>query len=989
MNVGNFGRSATDLSASRFALGAAFVASLWAIPAWAREATPATAEPQDDDTAEEDAAIVVTGSRLATGFNAPTPVSVIGADRLEARGSSNIGDALNELPSFRATQTPASSGLSAAAGYVGGRILDLRGLGSVRTLTLVDGKRFVPSTAQSTVDTNMIPSILLSRAEVVTGGASAVYGSDAVAGVVNLILNEKLEGFRVIAQQGISKYGDNSTTQFGAAGGFKLGGNANLVVGGEYEKSRGVGGCPERDWCREEWLNWGRNPGLTSLPANNILSNVIPWTANYNGVTTPPNAAYAGRLLPALRPIDGITFNNDGTPRRLQFGTMANNLYQVGGESNGDGENIYFKGLYIVSPTERYSTMANLSWEPSDDLRIGLNASYGHLTGRHRGVAYRNTAITIMADNAFLPRSADPTLDFPTVLAASGLTSFTLGKGFDDLGQADIRIRNNVYRAVASVEYDIGGGWDFDAYYQFGLNKFRSDTTNGSIAARILKAVDAVRNSSGQIVCRVNADAVATNDDAACVPLNPFGYANGPTFAAARDYVTENGFQTNKTTEHVLAANLRGALFDLPGGPVAVAVGGEFRSDKVNGVADPLSLANQFFSGNGSFISGKIDVTEGYAETEIPLLKDTPFFHELGLSGAVRRTHYKRSSAFQPSSTVNVTTWKVGGVWAPAEFIRFRATRSRDIRAPNVSELFGPTLRVQGILTDPARGGLQAVAPITLGSNGSLAPEKANTFTVGVVLQPRGGILGRFRASIDYYDIKIDDAISTLGQQNIVTRCFQGDTLSCSLITRDPANADGDGNVGNNPIINIVDTFQNVNKLISRGVDAELSYRQPLGGLGELDTRILVSYVKDLITVDAIGPTQRAGQTGLRAGTPPGIPDWTVDLLATWKYNDSFSLTGHVRYIDSGFYNAAFIGAEQDGYSITLPNSSNTNRVPSKTYVDVLATYKANDVFTFYAGADNIFNVDPPRVPGANGTGNNVIFNPVGQTFKAGVRLNF
>jgi outer membrane receptor protein involved in Fe transport len=434
----------------------------------------------------------------------------------------------------------------------------------------------------------------------------------------------------------------------------------------------------------------------------------------------------------------------------------------------------------------------------------------------------------------------------------------------------------------------------------------------------------------------------------------------------------------------VLAANVRGTLINLPAGPLGIAVGAEYRSDNVAGTADPLSLLNSFQSGNGSRISGKIEVTEGYAEAEVPILANMSFFDELSVNGAIRRTHYKRSSDFFPSSTVNVTTWKVGGVWAPFDFIRFRATRSRDIRAPNVSELFGPTTSTQGILTDPARGGIQAVAPITLGSNPNLVPEKADTFTVGVVLQPRGGFLGRFRASADYYDIQIDDAISTLGQQNIVTRCFQGDPLSCSLVTRD----------ANNIITNITDTFQNVNKLIAKGIDFELSYRQPLGALGDLDARFLASYVDQLVTVDAVGPTERAGQTGLRAGTPPGIPDWTLDALVTWKYNDTFSLTTHVRYIDSGFYNAAFIGAEQEGYSITLPNSSNTNRVPSKTYVDLLASFRVmgseeDNGLTFHVGVDNLFNVDPPRVPGANGTGNNVIFNPVGQLFKAGVRANF
>lgn len=958
---------------------------------------PAPVLAQDADEAaadvdESENAIIVTGSRIASGFDAPTPVQVVGAERLEQRGAANIGEALNELPAFRATQSPASSGLGLPTGYFGGRILDLRGLGAVRTLTLVDGKRFVPSTTEATVDTNMIPSILLSRVEVVTGGASAVYGSDAVSGVVNLILDKRLEGYRFNAQAGISQYGDNETLQAGAAGGWALGDTLHLVAGAEYERNSGVEACPQRDWCAFGLINWGRNPGVTSVPANNILAGVYPWTADYEGVTTPPssgpNNAYQNRLVPFLRPIDGITFNRDGTPRRYQLGSMANTLYSVGGETDGPGENVYFD-FPIVSPTERWVGMAHLTWEATPALTFELGATYGHGEGDHRSVAYRNTALTIQASNPFIPRSADPTLDIPTILAASGLTSFTLGKGFDDVGPAPVHVENNVYRVVVSGEYDIGGSWKADAYYQFGRNEFRRDLTHGTITSRILRAIDAVSTPGGQIVCRVNADASTTNDDPACVPLNPFGYGQGSTFAAAADYVTENGFQENRTTEHVLAANLTGTLVELPAGPLGVAIGGEYRSDKVNGEADAFSRAGQFFTGGGSVISGKIEVLEGYAEAEVPILANQAFFDELSVNGAIRRTHYSRSSALSPSSSLNVTTWKVGGVWAPIPAVRFRVTRSRDIRAPNVAELFGPITTGQGILTDPGPpgsppgGGVQTVAPLTLGSNPNLLPEKADTFTAGVVLQPEGGFLGRFRASIDYFDIKINDAISTLGQQNIATRCNQGDQLSCSLITRNASNV----------ITNITDTFQNVNQLIARGIDFELAYRQPIGASSALDLRVLASHMNDLITVDGVGPTERAGQTGLRGGTPPGIPDWTVDATANLELGEQFTLTTHARWINKGFYNAAFVGAEQDGYAITAPNSSSTNAMPSRIYFDMLASFKIEEEdgpgFRFYAGVDNLLNQDPPRFPGANGSGNNVLFNPVGRTFKAGVRVTY
>jgi len=376
-------------------------------------------------------------------------------------------------------------------------------------------------------------------------------------------------------------------------------------------------------------------------------------------------------------------------------------------------------------------------------------------------------------------------------------------------------------------------------------------------------------------------------------------------------------------------------------------------------------------------------VAEVYGEADVPLLRDTAFARELGLNGAIRRTHYSRSSTLLPSSTVDVTTWKIGGIWAPVDAIRFRVTKSRDIRAPNVSELFGPVTRTTGILTDTSNGGVQVIVPITSGSNANLRPERADTFTAGVVLQPRGGVLGRFRASIDYYDIKIKDAISTLGQQNIVNRCAAGDALSCSLITRDSANA----------ITNISDTVQNVNQLIARGVDFELAYSQPIGADNMLTLNVLASNVRALITVDSVGATDRAGQTGLRGGTPPGLPDWTVDATAKLDLGKVFSVSGHVRWISKGFFFPTFIEPGDPGFTLADANSVNTNDIPARTYLDLLTTVKvptsSSTKIAFFFGVDNVFDKDPPNFPGANGAGNNILFSPVGRMYKFGLRTSF
>lgn len=908
--------------------------------------------------------VVVTGSRISRGgFEAPTPVSVVGADRIEQRATTNIGDLLNELPAFRPTNTPASTGLGAAANYVGGRILDLRGLGAVRTLVLVDGKRFTPSTTQATVDTNMIPSSLLQRAEVVTGGASAAYGSDAVAGVVNFILDEKLEGIKSALEYGQSSRGDNKTTSASLAGGTALfGGRGHFIGALEFEDDRGVGDCEVRLWCSEGWLNFGNAPaGSHGLPANNILPNINPATISPTGV------------INSTGPLHGITFNPDGTPRPFQYGSLVNSLYMVGGE--GHGQDGYFQGLPIVAPNERYLAYTRTNYELTDNLQGALDVSYGHLLAHGDGVQYRNLAIPIRADNPYIPTSTDPALNIPALMAANNIASFNLGRNFADIGNPLLRSRNDLWRTVASLKGKIAGSWTWDAYYQYGHNQFELDADNNVITSKISSALDAVRNSAGQIVCRANQVAVT---QPGCVPLNPFG---NQVSQAAKAYVTGTSVQTDLTTEHVIAGNVQGEPFSTWAGPVSLAGGVEYRSDKLDGSADPISeqAPPGFFVNNAQNINGKVTVTEGYAETVIPLLENVPLARHVEFNGAIRRTHYDRSSPTS-SSSVSTTTNKIGLTWQLIDSFKIRGTKSRDIRAPNVSELFGPNTTGFGILNDPARGGLQTNPVVVSGANPTLVPEVADTWTAGFVVQPAvDGWLGRLQLSVDYYDIAIKGSISTLGAQTIATRCYQGATEFCSLITRD----------SNGVISQINDVLENVNQQITKGVDLELAYRQPLGGLGNMNFRLLGTYVANLITIDSAGPLDRAGQTGLRGGTIPGIPRYTLDGLINWVAGGS-STSLHTRFIPAGIYNVAFIGPDQPGYSITNPASSNNNHVKAALYLDLITQYEfsasGTSSFTVYGGVDNVANVDPPRVPGANGTGNSVLFDPIGRMWKLGVR---
>ena len=966
------------LPISSAALFSAWAASL-AAPVMAQDAGKSSAPVEE---------VTITGSRISgvSGFTAPTPVSVVGAERIEQRAVTNIGDLLNELPAFRATQTPAAQGLT--GGYVGGRVLDLRGLGPVRTLVLLDSKRITPSTPQGTVDTNMLPSALIERVDVVTGGASAAYGSDAVSGVVNFIINENLTGARTSLSYGEAEQGDSQTTAASIAGGTDIfGGRGHWVGAVEYEKNTGIGTCTERAWCAAEVLNFGRPTPTSPLPANNILPGVRPSTISPTGVinsnTIPGSATGA---VNGAGPLTGITFNPDGTPRKFVYGSLVNSLFMVGGE--GQGQDGYFEGIPIMSPTKRYTFYSRGKLELTDNITARLDLGYGYLNGIHAGAEYRSigaTVLNINRDNPYIPTSTNPALDIRTIMDANGITRFQMGRNYADIGNPPLDSVNKLYQAVAALDGKIGStSWKWDAHYGFGRNQFDLNVPNLVISANAAKASDAVRNGAGQIVCRVNADASTTNDDPACVPLNPFG---NQISQAAINYITAQSSQSTRTTENTLAGNIQGEVFDTWAGAVSVAVGAEYRDDKIEGTTDAISsqllpsgAIGGFFTNNGQNLAGKIKVAEGYVETGIPLARDLPFAKSLDINGAVRRTNYDRNGA-GTSSSVDATTWKYGLVWSPIDWLRLRGTKSRDIRAPNVSELFGPVTSGFGILNDPARGGAQTNPTVRSGSNAALLPEVADTSTGGIVLTPMAdNWLGRIKFSADYYKIEIGKAIGTLGAQTIATRCFQGATEFCGLITRD----------ANGFITNIVDVQQNVNQLNASGLDIELSFRQPTEGFGEFNFRLLDTRVYHLVTIDSAGPVDRAGQTGLRGGTIPGIPKFTLDALVDWKLG-AVDLSLHGRYIPDGIYNAAFIGPEQSGYSITLPNSSNTNSMPSRTYLDVVGQYSFNlaggdSSIVVFAAVNNLTDAENPRFPGANGSGNNVLFDPVGRSYRLGVR---
>lgn len=938
-------------------------------PAPAAPVTQTESIPEETLQAED---IIVTGSRIAnSGFAAPTPVTIVGQEDLQRQGSSNIADLLNTLPAFRPQSTPATVGIFSS--NAGANLADLRGLGANRTLVLVDGRRFVASTVagggfspSGTVDLNMIPTVLLSRSEVVTGGASAAYGSDAVAGVVNLILDKDLQGLRGSAQYGISDRGDNEEYFLTLAGGASFAdGRGHAILGLEYSDNQGVGDCYTRTWCAASYNTISNpTPQTNGLARQVLLRDSRPSTSSFGGLIT------SGVLRGTEFGPDGNFFAHDygtffGTPPAFANG----GIFQAGG--GADPVNGFYNNYPLVAPVERFSSLAHVKFDFSDALQLFAEGSYGKVSSSTFGAASRNLGnITIQRDNAFLPAA------LRTQLVAANQTSFSFGRIADDIGPPVASVTRETYRGVVGLAGNFGGSFKWDAYYQYGRTDYAQDTTNTQITDNFARAVDAVDQglfqngvANGNIVCRSTLTTPTNPLVAGCKPLNLFGQNRFDPAAVAYAYGTAS--QLTALTQHVAALNVQSDLFELPGGAFSLAAGAEYRVEKANGTADPISSALRFLTSPGQGISGPaIKVKEGYIEAAAPILKDVPFFYSLSLNGAVRVTDYSTSGS--------VTSWKVGGVWEPAQFLRLRATRSRDIRAPNFFELYAPASTSFQFLTDPRNSG-SFLTSVVLGGNNALKPEVADTFTVGAVLLPTRGV----RLAVDYYNIELDGAISTLGGQIIVNRCEAGATEFCGLIARDGAGL----------LTSVRNVNLNLNTLKTRGIDAEASWETQVGGV-DFSVRALGTYVFDLITTDATGTSvDRAGMNGGPVSQPSGLPTFTGSTTFTLS---SSPLTGsmQVRYISEGLFNTTQIGPHQAGYSPTLPNSISDNYVSDEFRLNFNIQYDIIDQgktkVQLFGVINNLLNEDPPNdLPSSFGVTNPVLYDVIGRSYKLGVRFAY
>jgi outer membrane receptor protein involved in Fe transport len=921
--------------------GVALLATAMPLAAQTQPAEPAV--PQDsaaDDATGEDDVITITGSRIRGNFEAPTPVQAIGEALLEQRGTTNVANIINELPAFTGSVTPSSTNLSSRLNGV--NVLDLRGLGPNRNLILVNGRRGTPFSEEGYVDLNSVPSLAIQRVEVVTGGASAAYGSDAVSGVVNLIFDDRLEGVKLNAQFGIADKGDAENYRLSGAWGTKFGGDrGHILIAADYDKNKGIPRGVDRKWQR-------LSPGIVGNPDDTgpndgrpgllIRNNSFLFVGSPNGVTLPGGAT------------GNLEFFPDGTARPRVLGDNVGGTNLMTGGSGAQMAN----RTAIVIPTERFNILTAAHYDVADGVTLFGEASYAQSKSRGGLVDAFRFGIPIAADNAYLPASV-----------AALNTPLALFRTFEEVGPITSVSKNETYRFVGGLRGELGNNWRWEVSGQYGRSDFTNNQENNLLKSNLAKAADAVRVGAN-IVCRVNANASTTDNDPSCVPINLFG--KGSPSQAALDYVFETSRSKTRLTQTVVAGEIGGELFQGWAGPILGTVGAEYRKEKLNRTVDASSAAQDFIIVNAQPLSGGFEATEVFGEIAIPIIDGD---QKLDFNGAARYTHY--------STVGNVVTWKAGLTFEPVDFLRFRGTISRDIRAPSIGELFTYTL-LFGSITNPA----DCVAPAkptcgqttitqtpTVGNLG-LNEEKATTKTVGAVLT-----LGGFKASVDYFDIKLNGAIGTLGAQQIVNECFAGNQALCSFVTSSAG-----------VISEVRQSFFNLDTYRLKGLDFEARYTTPLGS-GTLGLGAIATYLMDKKIASPGGaPIDYAGEVGGVSGF--GMPDFKATISANYDVG-RFGMYAQARYIGSGVYDIA------GPYSAPEGLSAADNKVGAVVYVDLSARYKLDGLLggsdaEIYAGVDNLFDRDPPIIPVdfISNTGTNAaIYDVIGRKFFVGLRAKF
>lgn len=932
--------------------GALLFAQATPQPATAAEAplssAAATSSSASDETPAPVQEVVVTGSRLSAAFAAPTPVTAFSTAQLTQASPLDVATALAQIPSLSGSVLSQNAGAAGAtAGTNGQSLLNLRGLGVNRTLVLLDGERLGTTNVSDSVDINIIPQSLLKRVDIVTGGASASYGSDAVAGVVNFVIDSNFQGFKADVSAGTTTYHDATNGKVSLAFGHAFGDNARFVGGFDYFRVGGVGQAPTgRDWVDNPYFA-EPNPVAGGRPTTLVLPNGRIGNGTYGGLITAAN----GCTTVSCRALVNQQFGSGGALEPFTPGSYIGTSFASGGD-----------GAYATFGVAPEIDRQNLFLHGEVDVSSGLTLFSTLIAARtHTELETQNIyetgtyALTIFPNNAYLPPAV------ASVFASNpSLTSITVGRTSADLGMSNLITDTKLGRLVLGAKGSINDRWSFDTSigYQYTVNNL--DRLN-SINRNLYAAVDAVKDSNGQVVC----NSTLKGYDAGCVPINLFGV--GAPSAAAIDYVTGINRGDTLFKQTSFDANLRGDLgdnFTLGAGPISVAMGMSYRHDMADRTVDPLSaiyndctglrgcpaVVNGRYGGYQSYnpapLYGTTGATEGFMEFGIPLLKDRFLAKSLTMNVAGRMTDYT-VSGYQDS-------WKLGLQWQAVNGMTLRATASQDIRAPDVLELFSTGASTLSTSLFPSSTAPQQVRASGLNrtvGNPNLEPEIAHTNTVGMVLDPDWA--PGWQTSVDYYRIRIAHAIESLSGQGVIDGCYNGNTTVCRLITINGVPVTSTLGITNATagLVITADT-ENVGREAVSGIDFESTYARHWGP-GTFTTRVLANYLAKVDLPLNVSGCQYTSLVGAIGGclSNDGYPRWRGSL--SLQYDTSrYGLFVQERYTHGGRADP------WDVIGVTI----NRNTVPSMYYTDLTLDYKLGfeNRGKLYLNVTNLLNRDPP-----------------------------
>ncbi|HTG37890.1 TonB-dependent receptor domain-containing protein [Sphingomonas sp.] len=962
----------------------------------------------EGQAAPADQAIVVTGTRIRQpNLESVVPITSVSGEEFFETGQVSVGDILNDLPQLANNFSQQNS--TRFLGTRGISLLDLRNLGTQRTLVLVNGRRHVAGDILVngvSPDINTIPTDLIERVDITTGGSSSVYGSDAIAGVVNFVLKDNFEGIQLRGQAGVNlDYGDAGNQYVSALVGKNFAeGRGNVALNVEYSHQSDYYGSGRPAFRTPQGLlvtdsDTGAN--FDNTPDRTFFRDFRSSTISLGGqvaFASPTGACGRDSLGAAFS--CGYIFNPDGSlvAQTGQRVGLAPNGNYIGGNGNTNREG----QLLALSPDlERISinTIGHFEVTPAlvpfFEAKYSRSTAFGSQSGpffSQGGTLGAGAREQIRFDNPYLSDQARGVLTAARIASGAdapvGDTRFALRKNWVEFGARDEEITRETFRIVGGIRGDFNDDWNYEISANYGEHNETNQIAGNVNIQRYLLGLDSARNAAGQIVCRSQIDPTAAvayvdnpatlaADVAACVPINPFG--QGASSQAARDYVIIDSLATGKITQFVGSAFMSGdlsQLFELPGGPIAFSVGAEYRRETNYYDLDDLTQAGYaFYNAIPEFTAPAFEVKEVFGEVSIPLLKDLPFAHALTVTGSGRLADYNNAVG-------TVFAWSAGVDYAPIPDIRFRGSYSRSIRSPNLSELYsaqsqnfapgftdpcsarnigtGSNTRAANCAAAGRPAGYDYVYTSSLeilsGGNPDLREETGTSYTIGGIFEPT--FFPGFSISVDYYDVAIENVITSVDAQDIANQCYDLATLDnqfCDLIER----AGPGGGPNGEEAFRILEgsllaSTLNFAKLKARGIDTNVSYRHNLGWGNLLLSGI---WTRTLQRDDFVNPTDpdRIDRILYQLGNPRDQVNFNARLGV-----------GDVRFgYELRWISKQYLNTYEDFNSLQGRPAENPDYAPFQFYPEVFyhnirADVDVNDKFNLYAGIDNVGNELPP-----------------------------